>query len=146
MSQSLDAVLRGSLTPPDPSAADPVRAAADLGAAPSDSNASPAYRAKLTQAAEKFEGFFISQILQQMRRSMRDIDPDEAQNSKHGEDDMVDMSDTMLAESLSQRHAFGVADALLRQLLPNRPAPAAQKTDPDSRAALGAIAPATLSN
>jgi flagellar protein FlgJ len=118
-SPSLDAVLRGSLTPLAPATSDPIRAAATDGAAQTDL-ASPAYRAKLTQAAEKFEGFFVNQILQQMRKSMRDIDPDEATNSKHGEDDMVDMSDTLLAESLSQRHAFGVADALLRQLLPNR--------------------------
>lgn len=116
MSQPIDATLHGRLALPEAASAEPIVRAAEP-----ENAQTPAYRAKVTQAAEKFEGFFVNQILQQMRRSMRDIDPDEAANSKRGEDDMVDMADTLLADSLSHRHAFGVADAVLRQLLPASP-------------------------
>lgn len=104
---------------------------------------SPAYRVKVQHAAEQFEGFFIEQILQQMRSSMRDIDPDAAHSSKRGENDMTDMADTMLADSLSHRHAFGVADAILRQLLPPGPETVASK--PKELALKSPVTPVALS-
>ncbi len=118
--QSFGAAMNGGLSlSPGAGAGQPV-SAADAGMGDLDTS-TPGYRAKVERAAEQFEGFFIQEILQQMRRSMRDIDPDEAENSKRGEDDMTDMADTMLADTLSQRRAFGIADAILRQLLPARP-------------------------
>jgi peptidoglycan hydrolase FlgJ len=107
-----------------------------LGAAATLDTSTPAYRTKVEHAAEKFEGFFIGEILQQMRRSMRDIDPDAAENSKRGENDMTDMADTMLADNLSHRHAFGIADAILRQLLPAKSPDA-----PRAAGSLGAAGP-----
>lgn len=124
LSRTLGTVMYGSLLVPERASADqPIAGAADEPAAPT-----PGYRTKVEHAAEKFEGFFIEQILQQMRRSMRAIDPDDAENSKRGENDMIDMADTMLADSLSHRRAFGIADAILRQLLPAKPQPAALKS------------------
>jgi flagellar protein FlgJ len=124
MSRTVSAAMVGGPLPQPPASAEqPIAGAAEL-------DASPTYRTKVEHAAEKFEGFFIEQILQQMRRSMRDIDPDEAENAKRGEDDMLDMADGLLADSLSHRRAFGVADAILRQLLPDKPPPAAFKSPP----------------
>jgi peptidoglycan hydrolase FlgJ len=117
-----------------------------LGAAATLDTSTPAYRTKVAHAAEKFEGFFIGEILQQMRRSMRDIDPDAAENAKRGENDMTDMADTLLADNLSHRHAFGIADAILRQLLPAKsPEAPGAASSPGAAGSQGAsVEPAAL--
>jgi peptidoglycan hydrolase FlgJ len=113
VSQSIVTTLPSRMALPDDGSDTPAAVAADDSPA-----APPQYRSKVTQAAENFEGFFIEQMLQQMRRTQREMDPDEADDAKRGDDDMLDMADTLLADSLSHSHAFGVADAILRQLLP----------------------------
>jgi flagellar protein FlgJ len=80
--------------------------------------ADAAYRAQAKAAAEKFEGFFISEMMKQMRRSTRELGGDDAIFKDRLNDDMLEMADTMMADALSGQHAFGVADAILRQLLP----------------------------
>lgn len=85
----------------------------------------PEYRAKVEAAAEKFEGFFISRMLRQMRQATREMaDEDSIYNNRINQD-MLDMADTRLADSLASQRAFGIADAILRQLLPPAVAPAA---------------------
>lgn len=78
----------------------------------------PAFRAKATEAAVKFESFFIGHMLHQMRSGTRVLaDEDSALNNKVNQD-MLDMADNLVADQLAGRRAFGVADVILRQLLP----------------------------
>lgn len=78
----------------------------------------PAFRAKATEAALKFESFFISHMLQQMRNGTRAIaDEDSVFNNKVNQD-MLDMADRLVADQMAGKRAFGVADAILRQILP----------------------------
>ncbi|MBV7535145.1 rod-binding protein [Duganella sp. sic0402] len=78
----------------------------------------PAYRAKATEAAVKFESFFIGKMLHQMRDGTRAFAADDSPNKSRINDDMLDMADNLVADQLANRRAFGVADAILRQLLP----------------------------
>ncbi|MYM27760.1 hypothetical protein GTP58_05450 [Duganella sp. CY15W] len=77
----------------------------------------PAYRAKATEAAVKFESFFIGHMLHQMRDGTRALASDDAPKDRIN-DDMLDMADNLVADQLAGKRAFGVADAILRQLLP----------------------------
>lgn len=84
--------------------------------------------AKAKTAAEKFEAYFIAEMLHKMRRSAREFgDRGDAPHSG-SHDDMLDLADGMVADALARRHAFGVADLILRQLLP------APQTAPESPA------------
>ena len=86
--------------------------------------AAAAYRAKATEAAVKFESFFIGHMLHQMRSGVRVLaDEDSAMNNKVNQD-MLDMADNLVADQMAGRRAFGVADAILRQLLPAQDGPA----------------------
>lgn len=85
----------------------------------------PAYRAKATEAAVKFESFFIGKMLHQMRDGTRAFAADDSPNKSRINDDMLDMADNLVADQLANRRAFGVADAILRQLLPAPQAPQA---------------------
>ncbi|HMN43131.1 MAG TPA: rod-binding protein [Povalibacter sp.] len=112
---NLDIAL--SSAPPSP-AQPQIRAAAD-------DIASADYVARVQAAAEKFEGFFIAQMLRQMRQSSREMaGEDSVFNSRNGQE-MLDMADVALADSLAGRRAFGIADAIVRQLLPPPPPAAA---------------------
>jgi flagellar protein FlgJ len=99
-------------TPAALAAADPVAPAA---AAPA---ADPVFVAKATKAAVDFESFFISHMLQQMRSSTREMAGDDSVFNDRTNRDMQDMTDRMLADKMAGQRAFGVADAILRQLLP----------------------------
>ncbi len=80
----------------------------------------PEYRAKAAAAAEKFEAHFIAQVLKQMRRSVRDLnDADERSFASRANDDLLEVADTYVADALARQRAFGIADLMLRQLLPN---------------------------
>lgn len=80
----------------------------------------PEYRAKAAAAAEKFEAHFIAQVLKQMRRSVRDLnDTDERSFASRVNDDLLEVADTYVADALAHQRAFGIADLILRQLLPN---------------------------
>jgi peptidoglycan hydrolase FlgJ len=84
------------------------------------------YRAKAGAAAEKFEGFFIAQMLRQMRSSTREMAGEDSFFKNSVNSDMLDLTDTMLADKMAGLHAFGIADAILRQLLPAAPGAAGQ--------------------
>jgi len=76
------------------------------------------YVAKATKAAVEFESFFISHMLHQMRESQRTIAPEDSPTRNKVNQDMTDMVDNMLAGNMANQRAFGVADAILKQLLP----------------------------
>jgi flagellar protein FlgJ len=78
----------------------------------------PAYRAKATEAAVKFESFFIGHMLHQMRDGTRALAADDSPSKDRINQDMLDMADNLVADQLAGKRAFGVADAILRQLLP----------------------------
>ena len=78
----------------------------------------PEYRAKAEAAAEKFEGYFIGQLLWQMRRCTREITDDDGIYGSRANGDLLDMADVLVGEALARRRAFGIADIILRQLLP----------------------------
>lgn len=101
----------GSTAAGETSAVSPAPAAADA-----------AYRAQAQAAAEKFEAFFIAEMMKQMRRSTRELGGDDAPLRDRVADDLLEMADGLVADALSGQRAFGVADAILRQLLPEPPA------------------------
>lgn len=78
----------------------------------------PAYRAKATQAAVKFESFFISHMLHDMRASTRELSSEDSPLRDKTNDDMQDLADNLVADRMASQRAFGVADMILRQLLP----------------------------
>jgi flagellar protein FlgJ len=92
--------------------------AKEAAVAPAAGTPDPAYVAKATKAAVEFESFFISHMLHQMRESQRTIAPDDSPVKDRVNQDMTDMVDNMLAGHLAGQRAFGVADAILKQLLP----------------------------
>ena len=77
------------------------------------------YRAKVQEAAEKFESFFIAQMLRQMRSATREIAGDDSVFGKNTHSDMLDFADTNFADAMAQQRSFGIADVIVRQLLPN---------------------------
>ncbi len=74
-------------------------------------------QAAATQAAPQFESHFIGQMLHEMRRSSRTLS-DEGEQPRSG-DDMLDLADTLVADQLARQGAFGIADLLLRQVMPS---------------------------
>jgi peptidoglycan hydrolase FlgJ len=78
----------------------------------------PALRARAVAAAEKFEAFFIAEMLKQMRRSSSELAADDSPFKNKVNQDMLDLTDTLMGDSLAGQRAFGIADAILRQLLP----------------------------
>ncbi|GAA0758997.1 rod-binding protein [Ideonella azotifigens] len=74
-------------------------------------------QAAAKQAAQQFESHFIGQMLHDMRRSSRVLS-DEKETERSGED-MLDMADTMVADQLATQGAFGIADLMLRQVMPS---------------------------
>jgi flagellar protein FlgJ len=98
-------------------------------AQPGDS-VDPAYRAKATEAAIKIESFFIGHMLHQMRDGTRALAAEDSPGKSRVNDDMLDMADNLVADQMAGKRAFGVADAILRQLLPQQQsAPAVNVAD-----------------
>ncbi len=99
-------------------AGDAVAPAASPSAA--DPAADPAYVAKATKAAIEFERFFIANMLQQMRASTRQMADEDSVFNDRVNRDMQDMADDLLAGNMAGQRAFGIADAILRQLIPGK--------------------------
>jgi flagellar protein FlgJ len=87
-------------------------------AAAPDAARDPVYVKKATKAAVDFESFFISHMLHQMRSSARELAPEDSVFKDPVNRDMQDMADDLLAGQMAGKRAFGIADAILRQLLP----------------------------
>jgi flagellar protein FlgJ len=76
------------------------------------------YVKKVTRAAVDFESFFIQNMLHQMRESAKTLAPDDSPAKDPVNSDMIDMADKLLSGHMAGQRAFGVADAILKQLLP----------------------------
>jgi len=87
----------------------------------------PVLRAKAVDAAEKFEAFFIAQNLKAMRRSTQALASEDSPFNNKINQDMLDLADNVVADTMARQRAFGIADVILRQLLP---APAVLKKTP----------------
>lgn len=102
-------------------------AAAGVGDAVVEPTPAADVRAKATDAAVKFEAFFIKQMISQMRAGTRTLAGDEDGEGKRAGQDMLDFADGLVADALAQQRAFGIADLMLKQVLPAAglsPAPA----------------------
>ncbi|MDN3921549.1 rod-binding protein [Roseateles violae] len=75
-------------------------------------------RQQAAKAAEKFEAFFIAQMLRQMRAGTRALADEDSPVRNKINEDMQDFADGQMADSLAGQRAFGIADVILRQLLP----------------------------
>ena len=95
-------------------------------AAAAEPAADPAYVAKATKAAVEFERFFISHMLKEMRSSTRAMATEDSVFNNRVNQDMQDMADDLLAGNMAGQRAFGIADAILRQLVPEA-APGAKR-------------------
>jgi flagellar protein FlgJ len=76
------------------------------------------YVKKATKAAVDFESFFIQNMLHQMRESAKTLAPEDSPTKDPVNSDMIDMADKLLSGHMAGQRAFGVADAILKQLLP----------------------------
>ena len=81
--------------------------------------ADPRYAAKATEAAVKFEAFFISHMLRQMRSGTREMAGEDSVYKDPVNSDMLELADNLVADKMAGQRAFGIADAILRQLLPS---------------------------
>jgi flagellar protein FlgJ len=75
-------------------------------------------KVQATDAAVKFEAFFIKQMISQMRAGTRALADDDSAEHKRANQDMLDMADGFVADALAQQRAFGIADLMLKQVLP----------------------------
>lgn len=94
-------------------------AEATVAAAADQPSSDPAYVAKATKASVEFERFFISHMLRTMRSSTRAMADEDSVFNNRVNQDMQDMADDILAGNLAGQRAFGIADAILRQLAPD---------------------------
>lgn len=91
--------------------------------------------AKATQAAEQFEAFFVKKMLNQMRESGRTLAGEDGLSRDRTGQEMQDLADGLVADALAGRHAFGIADLMLKQILPGlSAAPAASPSTQDKPA------------
>jgi flagellar protein FlgJ len=86
--------------------------------APAADQPSPEFVKKATKAAVDFESFFIQNMLHQMRESAKTLAPEDSPMKDPVNSDMLDMADKLLSGHMAGQRAFGVADAILKQLLP----------------------------
>ena len=77
---------------------------------------------RLTAAAVKFESFFVAQMMKQMRQATAALaDPGSAINQRVN-DSTLALAEQAVADGLAGQRAFGIADVLVRQMLPAAPA------------------------
>ncbi|MFP5393348.1 MAG: rod-binding protein [Gammaproteobacteria bacterium] len=81
---------------------------------------------KATKAAEEFESFFITHMLRDMRATTRAMASEDSVFNNRVNQDMQEMADGMLARQMAGQRAFGIADAILRQVLPHEVTPPAK--------------------
>jgi flagellar protein FlgJ len=93
------------------------------GPAPAPASDDALYRAKATESARKFESFFIGQMMKSMRAGTRAMADEGSVFKDKVNEDMQDLADSLVADQMAGQRAFGIADVILRQLLP-APAPA----------------------
>ncbi|MBK1616571.1 hypothetical protein CKO44_24320 [Rubrivivax gelatinosus] len=101
----------------DPLQAGPAAAAKEAAPAPAMDAAT---RARAEKAAVQFEGYMIAEMLKQTRQGLRELAADDGTRDR-SRDDLQDMADRAVADAMAGSRAFGIADALLRQVLPPEP-------------------------
>jgi len=69
--------------------------------------ADPRYAAKATEAAVKFEAFFISHMLRQMRSGTREMAGEDSVFKDPVNSDMLEMADNLVADKMAGQRAFG---------------------------------------
>lgn len=106
----------------------PLNSSGEAPVAPAADQPDPAYVAKATKASVEFERFFIGNMLKQMRSSTREMAGEDSVFNNRVNQDMQDMADDLLAGHLAGQRAFGIADAILKQLLPTNSAGPVKKT------------------
>ncbi len=75
-------------------------------------------RQRATDAAVKFEAQFIKQMLGQMRSATRELADEDSPLKKKTSEPLTDLADGLVADAMAGQRAFGIADLLLKQLLP----------------------------
>lgn len=85
---------------------------------PADSAELTRLRARATEAAVKFEAFFIKQMMKQMRASTAVLADDDSPLKKRVNEDMLELADGLVADAMAGQRAFGIADLMLKQVLP----------------------------
>jgi len=96
----------------------PLQTGADAPVVAAADQPDPAYVKKATKAAVEFERFFVSHMLKEMRSSTRAMAAEDSVFNNRVNQDMQDMADDLLAGNMAGQRAFGIADAILRQLVP----------------------------
>ncbi|MFC7419118.1 rod-binding protein [Iodobacter arcticus] len=77
-----------------------------------------AYRKKAETAAVQFESFFIQDMLKQMRKATREISSEDSIFKNTINSDMLDFADQAVSQELAKQRVFGVANAIMAQLMP----------------------------
>lgn len=93
-------------------------AASDAVQQPADGAELTRLRTRATEAAVKFEAFFIKQMMKQMRASTAVLADDDSPLKKRVNEDMLELADGLVADAMAGQRAFGIADLMLRQVLP----------------------------
>ncbi|HEX2011233.1 MAG TPA: flagellar biosynthesis protein FlgJ [Roseateles sp.] len=75
-------------------------------------------RQRATDAAVKFEAFFIKQMMGQMRAATKVLADEDSPLKNKVNEDMLDLADGLVADAMAGQRAFGIADLMLRQVLP----------------------------
>ncbi|GHD03233.1 hypothetical protein GCM10007320_63130 [Pseudorhodoferax aquiterrae] len=81
-----------------------------------------AVRARIEDAAQKFEGMFIQQMLKTMRAGTGALAGEDGFLRQDPDNPLLGLADQLMADQLAGQRAFGIADMLLRQLVPGAPA------------------------
>lgn len=84
--------------------------------------ADDAVRARIEDAAQKFEGMFIQQMLKTMRAGTGALAGEDGFLRQDPDNPLLGLADQLMADQLAGQRAFGIADMLLRQLVPAAPA------------------------
>lgn len=80
-----------------------------------------AYRKKVETAAVQFESFFIQDMLKQMRKATKEMSSEDSIYKDSINSDMLDFADQSVAQELAKQRVFGVANAIMAQLMPQTP-------------------------
>lgn len=73
---------------------------------------------RLTAAAVKFEGFFVAQMLKQMRQATAAMADSGSAINDRVNDSTLALAEQTVADGLAGQRAFGIADVLVRQMSP----------------------------
>ena len=84
-------------------------------------------------------------MLHQMRSGTRELSAEDSVFKDKINQDMLDMADNLVADQMANQRAFGIADVILRQLLPTNTVPARDVAMPGAARAAASTAAAAPS-